>query len=125
MFLIPAGLGVSAAFKQFEGLEPKVLGLGGIAIVALVRVANCMALLKAKLKGRGSMFVAPTISPSEQASILYVVKKLTSVAGFIVFCLGAILYLYVLVRDRTEAAARSRRGPDGTGRGRELWEKPM
>jgi hypothetical protein len=70
------------------------------------------------------MLVAPTITPSEQASILYIVKELTSMAGFLVFCLGAILYLYVLVRDRTGAAARSRRRSDGSGRGREVWEKP-
>jgi hypothetical protein len=71
------------------------------------------------------MLVAPTITPSAQASILYIVKILMPVAGFIVFCLGAILYLYVLVRDRTEAAARSRRGPDGSERGREVRERPM
>ena len=70
------------------------------------------------------MLVPPTITPSEQASILYIVKIMMSVAGFIVFCLGAIMYLYVLVRDRRTAAARSRRGADGTGRGREVWEKP-
>jgi hypothetical protein len=72
----------------------------------------------------GSMLVTPTITPSEQASILYVVKILMPVAGFIVFCLGAILYLYVLVRDRTEAAAGSRPGSDGSERGREVWERP-
>jgi len=70
------------------------------------------------------MLVPPTIPPSEQASILYIVKILMSVAGFIVFCLGAILYLYALVRDRTEAAARTRRGSDGSERGREVWERP-
>jgi hypothetical protein len=70
------------------------------------------------------MLAAPTITPSEQTSILYLVKMLMSVAGLIVFCLGAILYLYVLARDRTEAAARSRRGSDGAGRGRAVWEKP-
>lgn len=70
------------------------------------------------------MLVASTITPSEQASILYIVKILMSVAGFIVFCLGAILYLYAFIRDRTEAAARSRRGSDGSERGREVWEKP-
>jgi hypothetical protein len=58
------------------------------------------------------MLVAPPITPSAQASILYIVKILMSVAGVIVFCLGAIMYLYILVRDRTEAAARSRRGSD-------------
>jgi hypothetical protein len=72
----------------------------------------------------GSMRVAPTITPSEQASMLYIVKILMSVAGFIVFCLGAILYLYVLLRDRTEAAARTRRGADGSEHGREIWERP-
>jgi hypothetical protein len=57
------------------------------------------------------MLAAPTITPSEQASILYIVKILTSVAGFIVFCLGAILYLYVLARDRRKVAARSNSRP--------------
>jgi len=71
------------------------------------------------------MLVASTITPSAQASILHIVKILMSVAGFIVFCLGAILYLYALIRDRTEAAARSRRGSDGSERGREAWERPM
>jgi len=70
------------------------------------------------------MLVPPTITPNEPASILYIVKVLMSVAGFLVFCLGAIMYVYVLVRDRTEAAARSRRGPDGSARGREGSEKP-
>ena len=72
----------------------------------------------------GSMLVAPTITPNEQASILHIVKLLMSVAGFIVFCLGAILYLYVLFRDRREAAARTSRGSDGSERGREVWERP-
>jgi len=70
------------------------------------------------------MLVAPTSPPIEQASMLYIVKILMPVAGFIVFCLGAILYLYVLVRDRHTAAARSRRGSDGSERGRAVWEKP-
>jgi len=70
------------------------------------------------------MLVAPTITPSEAESILYIVRIVMCVAGFVVFCLGAILYLYVIVRDRTEAAARSRRGPDGSERGREVWERP-
>ena len=60
------------------------------------------------------MLVAPTITPSEQASILYIGKILMSVAGVIVFCLGAILYLHALIRDRVEATARSRRGSDGS-----------
>ena len=72
----------------------------------------------------GSMLVAPTIPPSTQASMLYTVKILMSVAGFVILCLGALMYLYLLVRDRTEAAARSRRGSDRTGRAREVWEKP-
>jgi hypothetical protein len=67
----------------------------------------------------GSMLVPSTITPSEPASILYIVKVLMSVAGFLVVCLGAIMYVYVLVRDRTEAAARSRRAPDGSARGGE------
>ncbi len=70
------------------------------------------------------MLVAPTIIPNAQASMLYIVKILMPVAGFIVFCLGAIMYLYVLVRDRRTAAARSRRGADGSARGREAWDKP-
>jgi hypothetical protein len=72
----------------------------------------------------GSMLVAPTIPPSAQASMLYTVKILMSVAGFVVFCLGALMYLYGLVKDRTEAAARSRRSADGSERGREVWERP-
>ena len=71
------------------------------------------------------MLTAPTSTPIEHASISYIVKILMSVAGIFVFCLGAILYLYVLVRDRTEAAARTRRGSDGSKRGREVWEEPM
>jgi hypothetical protein len=66
------------------------------------------------------MLVAPMMTPSEQASILYAVRILLSVAGFIVFCIGAILYLYVHIRDRTEAVARSRRGADGSECGRQL-----
>ena len=70
------------------------------------------------------MLVAPTITPSEQASILHIVKIVMSVAGFIVFCLGAVLYLYVHIRDRREAAARTSRGSDASERGREVGEKP-
>ncbi len=69
------------------------------------------------------MLVAPTLPMSEQASILFIIKKVMSIAGFIVFCLGAILYLYVLVRDRRGAPARSRRGSDGSDRGRGVLEK--
>jgi hypothetical protein len=70
------------------------------------------------------MLVAPTIPPSEQASILYIVKILMSVAGFVVFCLGALMYLYLRVRERKETAARSRWGSDGSERGRAVSEKP-
>lgn len=66
------------------------------------------------------MLVAPTIPPSEQPSILYVVKILMSVAGFTVFCIGALMYFYLLVRDRKDAAARSGLGADGSKRGREV-----
>ncbi len=64
------------------------------------------------------MSVALTMIPSEQASILYTVKILMSVAGLIVFCLGAILYVYILVRDRADAAKHSRQDPDGLAQGR-------
>lgn len=70
------------------------------------------------------MLVAPPINPSEQASMLYIVKIVVSVAGFIIFCLGAILYFYALVRDRTGVATRSRRGSDGSECAREVWERP-
>jgi hypothetical protein len=70
------------------------------------------------------MLVAPTIAPSEQASVLYIVRILMSVAGFVVFCLGVLMYLSVRVRDRKEAAARSRWGSDGSERGRAASEKP-
>jgi hypothetical protein len=66
------------------------------------------------------MLVAPMITPSEQESILYTVRILLSVTGFIIFCIGAILYLYVHIRDQTEAVARSGRGSDGSVRGRKL-----
>jgi len=69
------------------------------------------------------MLAAPTSTPIEHTSISYIVTILTSVAGFIVFCFGALMYLYVLVRDRKEAAARSRRGADGSERGREVWDQ--
>lgn len=72
----------------------------------------------------GSMLVAPTIAPSEQASVLYIVKILMSLAGFVVFCLGALMYLYSLVRDRKEAAARSRWASGGSERGQAVSEKP-
>ena len=46
------------------------------------------------------MLVVPRFIPSEQGSTLFVVKMLISVAGFIILCVGAVLYLYVLIRDR-------------------------
>jgi uncharacterized membrane protein len=48
----------------------------------------------------GLVLVAPRFIPIEQGSTLYVVKMLISVAGFILLCLGALLYLYILIRDR-------------------------
>lgn len=49
----------------------------------------------------GVMLVVPQFTPSEQASTLYTVKMLISVAGFIILCLGALLYLYVLIAERS------------------------
>jgi hypothetical protein len=54
MFLLLVALGVGAAFKQSAGLEPKVLGLAGVASVALAGVAYCVAFLKATLNGNGA-----------------------------------------------------------------------
>jgi hypothetical protein len=54
MSLLPVALGVGAAFTQSDGLAPKVLGLAGIAIVALAGVAYLVAFLKAKLNGNGA-----------------------------------------------------------------------
>ena len=89
----------------------------GAAGLASRRAAIAMA-------AGGSMFVAPAITPIEQASTLYVVKILMSVAGFIVFCFGASLYLYVLVREPTEATVRLRRGSDGSSRRLRVREGP-
>jgi hypothetical protein len=61
------------------------------------------------------MLVAPMITPSEPESILYTVRILVSAAGVIVFCLGAILYLYVHLRDRAEAVTRLRQNSDSPG----------
>lgn len=46
------------------------------------------------------MLVAPRFIPMEQDSTVYAVKMLISVAGFILLCLGALLYLYMVIRDR-------------------------
>jgi hypothetical protein len=73
----------------------------------------------------GSMLVALMITPSESESISYTVRIAVSVVGFIVFCLGARLYLYAHVRDRAEAVVRSRRDSDASRRGREVRESPM
>ena len=89
----------------------------GAAGLASRRAAIAMA-------GGGGMLVAPAITPIEQASTLYVVKILMSVAGFIVFCFGAGLYLYALVRERTEATVRLRRGSDGSSRRLRVREGP-
>jgi hypothetical protein len=51
MLLLLVALGVGAALKQSQGLAPKVLGLAGIAIVALAGVAYLVVFLKAKLNG--------------------------------------------------------------------------
>lgn len=66
------------------------------------------------------MLVVPTMTPGAQDSILGSVRTLMPAAGLVLFCLGAILYLYILVRDRAAAAGRSKRGADGTERGREV-----
>ncbi len=68
------------------------------------------------------MLVAPPVPLSEQAPILSIVKMVMSVAGLIVFCLGAILYLCVLVRERTGAAAQSRRAPMVQGADDGAWK---
>jgi len=47
-------LGVGAAFTPSEGLAPRVLGLAGIAFVALAGVAHRVAFLKAELSGNGA-----------------------------------------------------------------------
>mgnify|MGYP007042430908 CR=1 FL=1 len=46
------------------------------------------------------MLVAARFIPIGQDSTLSVVKMLISVVGFILLCLGALLYLYILIRDR-------------------------
>jgi hypothetical protein len=53
MCLFPVALGVDAALKPSEGLASKVLGLAGIAIVALTGVASLVMFLKGKLNGKG------------------------------------------------------------------------
>jgi hypothetical protein len=53
MFLLPATPGVGTAFKQSEGLAPKVLRLAGVAVVALAGVVYRTVSLKAELKGNG------------------------------------------------------------------------
>ena len=54
MVLLLVALGVGAAFTPSEGLAPRVLGLAGIALVALAGVAHRVALLKAELSGNGA-----------------------------------------------------------------------
>ena len=54
MALLLVALGVGAAFTPSEGLAPRVLGLAGIAFVALAGVAHRVALLKAELSGNGA-----------------------------------------------------------------------
>jgi hypothetical protein len=49
----------------------------------------------------GVMLVVPQLTPSEQASTLYAVKILISAAGFIILCLGGLLYLYALRGERS------------------------
>jgi hypothetical protein len=48
----------------------------------------------------GLVLVVPRFIPIEQGSTLFVVKMLISVTGFIILCVGAFLYLYILIRDR-------------------------
>jgi hypothetical protein len=47
------------------------------------------------------MIGVPPLTASEQASTLYAVRMLISVAGFIILCFGALLYLYALRGDRS------------------------
>lgn len=46
------------------------------------------------------MLVNPRPIPIEHGSTLNLVMMLTSVVGFVLLCLGAFLFLYVVVRDR-------------------------
>ncbi len=63
------------------------------------------------------MVVAFMFTPGDPESILYTVRILVSVCGFVVLCLGVMLYLYVHIRDRAEAVARSGEGAAGLERG--------
>jgi hypothetical protein len=69
-----------------------------------------------------SMLVVPTMTPGVQDSILGSVRTLMLAAGLVLFCLGAILYLYVLVRNRTETATRLREVPPVRTTGQRLGE---
>jgi len=52
------------------------------------------------------MFIVPAMAPSVEESILggaQLLMPVMSTAGILVFCLGVIMFLYVVARDRTEA----------------------
>jgi hypothetical protein len=70
------------------------------------------------------MLVVPAMTLSVQESTVNSILLLISAAGVVVFCVGVFLYLYVLVRDRKDAAVRSRQGSEGIGRGREVSKRP-
>ena len=54
MALLLVAVAVGAAFTPSEGLAPRVLGLAGIALVALAGVAYRVAFLKAEISGNGA-----------------------------------------------------------------------
>jgi hypothetical protein len=54
LLLLFFGVGVGAALKESQGSAPKVLGLAGVALMALGGLAHLVGFLKAKLTGKGA-----------------------------------------------------------------------